>query len=417
MPSLDSVRRLFDVAHPRQVGLVSTAHGANEFYSIVLPPILPLLVSGFEIGYTRAGLLVTTYFVMYTVFQLPAGFVADRVGQRKLIAWGLVVLSLGMLASSAAPTYLALLGAQALAGVGGSTYHPAGMSLISDIQSTDTEGRAMGLHGVAGIGGRLVAPVLVGGLATAYDWRVALAASAVFGVVIAVSFARYVEVPAAAGSADDDDGDGDTDGPTTASLRERARAAAADAVRVPLADWVVLLVLAKVLFTLQSGAVKTFTTSYVFARVGGSSSFANGVFFALIVGSAVSTLWLGALADRFDRARLVTATFLLAGVLLLTTALVPATGAVYYVWFFLVGAAVYANLPVINSLTSQYAETEFSGSLFGVIQTASALGNTVSPVLFGAVATRFGIATAVPAAGVVGVVAGLAFLLAGRRAF
>ena len=150
---------------------------------------------------------------------------------------------------------------------------------------------------------------------------------------------------------------------------------------------------------------------------GGSSSFANGVFFVLIVGSAVSTLWLGALADRFDRTRLVTVTFLLAGVLLLATAVVPASEPLYYVWFFLIGAAIYANLPVINSLTSQYAETEFSGSLFGVIQTASALGNTVSPVLFGAIATRFGIETALPAAGVVGVLAGLAFLVAGRRAF
>lgn len=405
-------RKVFSVSHPRQVALISTAHGVNEFYSIALPPILPLLVTDLNITYTEAGLLVTTYFMMYTVFQLPAGFVADRIGQRQLIAWGMVTLSIGMLATSGAQGLLELLGAQMLAGLGGSTYHPAGMSLISDIQSFESEGRAMGLHGVGGTMGRLFAPVMIGGLAAAFDWRIALAASAIVGIGIAIVFWLLVEVPPAADDTSHEDGVGAAM-PNGGSFIGRVRRVASDGIRIPLAGWVVMLLAGKMLFTLQSGAVKTFTATYVFEKTGGSAAAANSVFFVLLAGSSVSTLLFGALSDWFDRVWLATGAFVVSGLVLAGTVLVPTSVFVYYLWFFLIGAAVYAGLPVLNALISQYADRGFSGSLFGVMMTASAIGNAVSPILFGALATEFGIGIVIPGAALVCFAAGTGFLVFG----
>lgn len=409
----ETIRERFAVTNTRKVSLVSGAHGINELFSLALPPILPLLISTFNLTYTHAGLLVTVYFAMYAILQLPAGTIADRLGQTRLITVGMSVMAAGMALASIAPSYRILLGAVALSGAGGSTYHPAGMSLISDIEDADTEGKAMGIHELAGMGGNMLAPALIGGLATVTNWRLALGVTAGLGLLYAGMFAVFSKPRSSAGRP-----------PTTTSVqpgpseRRGVKQLFSDmwqVTRIPLAWWVVGLFLAKLLFTLQSYGVRTYLTSFVVARTGLSAGIANGMFFLFLAGSAIAMVWFGALADRFNRLHLLTVTFLGAGGLIAATALVPASMVVLFGWFFLLGAAVYASLPVVNTLASEYSEREFSGSLFGIVQTASALGGTISPVLFGALASRIGILRTFPLIAVVCIVAGLGFLVTGRR--
>lgn len=322
-----------------------------------------------------------------------------------------------MALASAAPSYPALIGAVAIAGVGGSTYHPAGMSLISDVEADETAGKAMGVHELAGILGNMAAPVLIGGLAVLTDWRLALGATGAVGLGYAAVFALSWDHQPAPKPATESAGDGGVDeAPSPAAgVVTRLRHGVADLVRVPLAWWVLGLFLTKLLFTIQTYGVRTYLTAFVAARSGLAAGGANGIFFLFLAGSAVATVWFGALADRFSRLHLLAATFLAAAAAIAATAVVPASLAVFAVWFFVLGIAAYAALPVVNTLVSEYAEAEFSGSLFGIVQTASALGGTVSPVLFGEVASRFGIRTAFPAIAVVCLVAGVGFVVAAGR--
>ena len=211
------------IRHPRNVGLISLSHGVNEFYSIVFPPIVPLLVADLGISYARAGLLLTVFFLMYSFFQLPAGLVADRIGKKRLLVLGLVGMAGSLGLASAAPTYEALVVAQALAGVAGSTYHPAGMSLVSDIESGATEGKAMGVFGFGGMAGVAAAPVTVGGVAALVDWRSALLVAAVGGLAVVAAFQVLFTEPESASEV----GGGDataTDGASDPSAGPVARA-------------------------------------------------------------------------------------------------------------------------------------------------------------------------------------------------
>ncbi|MFB6109010.1 MAG: MFS transporter [Haloplanus sp.] len=405
------VGRLLDVAHPRRVLLISGAHGVNEFYSVALPPILPLLVSDLGISYARAGLLVTVYFVMYTVFQLPVGVLADRVSKRSLILVGTVVLAAGMGLAGLADDYPTLVASQVVAGLGGSTYHPSGMSLVSDIEGAETEGKAMGIHGLGGILGTMLAPAVIGGVAALTDWRTALLVSAVVGVGYTLVFLLFFRTPAGfdvdADGGDDADADGGDDDAGASTLRDRLRASVGTLRVVALSGVVAGLAIGKLLFGLQFGAVRTYTTSYIFAHAGESASLANLVFFVLLAGGGVASLWFGSLADRFDRGRLLASTFVVAGVLVLLTVFLPPRTPLLLAWFFLLGVAVYASLPVVNSLVSQHSRRASSGSLFGITQTASALGSATAPLVFGAVATRYSIELAFPAIAAVGFVGGL----------
>ncbi len=422
---LGSLRsRLFSVSNPREVWLITVAHAVNEFYSVALPPILPLLVNDFAISYAEAGALLTVFYVTYSVFQLPAGALADRIGQRWILAVGMVVLSAGILVAAGAQNYETLVFAEVLAGLGGSTYHPAGMSLISDLEGTTTEGKAMGIHGLGGVVGTALAPALVGGLAALFDWRLALTVSAGVGLVYgAVFLAMFRDVPRSDGSPSVEPDGGSGAGTDHSDRADRGTGegtssggwpALGSLVSVPLERWVVVLFLANLAISTELGAVRTFVTSYLVEHAGTTTGLANGVFFAMLVGAGIASLGAGTLADTMDRRTLGVAAMGASALALAGTALVPPVAVVLVAYFFLTGVVMWAALPAINAITSGYSERGFSGSLFGVMLTAGSLGGAAGPLLFGAAAERFGMGAAFPMVAAVSAAGALVFLVLRR---
>lgn len=410
---VQSLRDLTGVTHPRVVGSVTLGHGANEFFSIALPPIIPFLVTDVGISYAEAGLLLTVFFVMYSVFQLPAGMLGDRLGKKRLLVGGLVLMTAGIFLASTAQSYPVLLGAQAIAGIGGSTFHPTGMAMISDVETPSTEGKAMGVFGFGGAIGTMAAPVLIGGLAALGGWRLALIGATILGVVITIAFLfLYQSTPTQSSAPRPDGGRRLTIRNLIQNLKQY--------LDIPISRGIGIVFLATIFLSIEKRAIHTFTTAYIAAEVGGSASIGNLGFFALLVGGSLASLGAGKLADRFNRG-------MIGGLAAISTA--GLVGATVYVprfvgglppavvfglltgWFFLIGVTLYACSPVKNALVSQEAQRGYSGSLFGVIQTASAMGSAIGPAVFGVLATRWGVVAAYPAIATVGVVlAGLFFL-------
>jgi MFS family permease len=411
-PALDS--RILSVSNPRKVWLITVAHGVNEFYSVALPPILPLLVVDFGISYGEAGALLTVFYAVYSIFQLPAGVIADRIGQRWLLAAGMVTLSAGILLAAGAQGYRTLVVAQALAGVGGSTYHPAGMSLISDLETGDTEGKAMGIHGLGGVAGTALAPALVGGLAALFHWRVALTVAAIVGLVYALGFLALFRGGDDTGAASDLETDGGDERREPASGSRERWSNPLDAVSVPLERWVAVLFLANLAIATEIGAVRTFVTSYLVEYAGASAVVANGIFFVMLVGAGLSSLGGGSLADAVDRPTLGFTLMALSAVVLATTSVVPLVPVVLFAWFFVLGVVLWASIPAMNAITSEYSDRSFSGSLFGVMLTAGSLGGAGGPLLFGVATERYGIGAAFPLVACVSVVGAAAFLVVRR---
>lgn len=407
-------KRIMNVSRPRVVGPISVAHGINEFFSIVIPPIIPLLVADLGISYGQAGFLVTIFFIMYSLFQLPAGILADWIGKRRIMLVGLLGMSGGILLASLATSYEMLLVAQAITGISGSTFHPTGMSLISDVETEDTEGKAMGVFGFGGALGTMSAPLVVGGLAAIAGWRVALAGGALLGIAVTLS-----SIPFLASSESTSSQSARTDGGRPSRLRGIVRSVKG-AVNVPLSRGIVLLFLLTLILSLQHRAIQTYTTAYITAESGASVSVGNLAFFALLLGGSVSSLWAGDLADRFNRELLglvaAIATAVLVGATLLVSQLLGELPfevllIVLSVWFAIIGVLMYASYPIKNAMVSEKANEEYSGSLFGIIQTASAMGSATGPALFGVLATRWGVVAAFPAIAGVSVVLAVLFLL------
>ncbi len=399
------LRRVTDVSRPRIVAPITAGHGINEFFAIVIPPIIPLLVTDFGVTYGQAGVLLTVFFVMYSLFQLPAGVVADRIGKNRLMLVGLVGMTGGIGLAGFAPNYELLLVAQAIAGISGSTFHPAGLSIVSDVETAETKGKAMGVFGFGGTVGTMAAPLVVGGLAALAGWRIALVGAAVLGGGMTLVVAYFILTL----SADTesvvraDGGRGSAD--WIRSAREAASALATRDIGV--------LCLITLVMSLQHRAIQTFTTSYVAAETGATVSISNLAFFTLLVGGGVASLGGGELADRTNRYYLgigaALATAGLVGATVFVTNLTVVLSSVVLIavlvgWFAIIGAMMYLSYPVKNALISERARAAHSGSLFGVVQTGSAIGSASGPAVFGVLATEWGLIAAFPAIAGVGLV-------------
>lgn len=398
---------VFSVEHPRQVWLITIAHGVNEFYTVALPPILPLIVADFDITYGQAGALITTFFVMYSVFQLPVGFIADHIGKRRLLAGGMVLLSGGLFIVGMATDFSLLLVGQAIAGIGGSTYHPTGMSLISDLEVATTEGRAMGIHGFGGVTGMALSPVLIGGLASVFDWRLALSVGAAIGVIYAVIFLLLFSTPTAIRPARNGGGSSESE----AGLRARLRSI----VAIPIAGWVIALFAVNFLVSFEIGSIRTFAPTYLFVRLGDSTSIANGIYFVMLTGAGLASIGAGNLADRFNRITAGVLIFGLSALVIGGTVLIPPRPGAMLGWFFVLGIVTYSVSPMKNAITSSYSERGFSGSLFGLMVSASSIGGALGPLVLGASADRFGWGLTFPAIGLISLVGILAFLVLRRE--
>jgi len=406
------------VSNPRQVWLISVAHAVNEFYSVALPPILPLLVNEFAISYGEAGALLTIFFVTYSVFQLPAGILADRFGQRLLLVGGMITLSVGILLAAGAQDYWILVIAEVIAGIGGSTYHPAGMSLISDLETGSTEGKAMGIHGFGGVVGTALAPALIGGIAAFFHWRLALTIAATIGVIYAfVFFALFREVDPepikkGIGHIGKDCSNENTN--TNDEHSGSRRYLLSGLVSVPLERWVAVLFVANLSIAAEIGAIRTFVTSYLVEHAGTSTVIANSIFFVMLVGAGVSSLGAGSLSDTIDRPTFGFITMTISAIVLGSTVLIPLASLSLFVWFFLLGVVLWAAVPTMNAITSEYSEQTFSGSLFGVLVTAGSLGGAAGPLLFGIAAERFGLGAAFPLVAGISIFGAVAFLMVSR---
>jgi MFS family permease len=147
-------------------------------YEGVLPPLIPLLVGEFSTDYFHLGIVVTVFSYAFGLGSLPAGYLSDRVGPRRLITlylFGAGFLSVCILPVGSLWTYGILMG---LIGLFCSTFHPASNTLIS--HGIREKGRAFGINGIAGSLGIAIVPALSAWTGSAIVWK---APHVIFGLL------------------------------------------------------------------------------------------------------------------------------------------------------------------------------------------------------------------------------------------
>ena len=162
------------------------AHFCHHLVTALPAPLLPYIRDAFVLDYTRAGFIISAFGVIYGVCQLPAGWLADRLGPRILLTLGVVGVGVAGLLVGVSPNYSILIAGLVLMGMLGGGYHPASTTMISAVIEPKTRGQALGFHLVGGSFSYFLAPLVAAGIAVIWGWRGPFIAMAIPSICIGV---------------------------------------------------------------------------------------------------------------------------------------------------------------------------------------------------------------------------------------
>jgi len=361
------------------IGLVGLAHGTSHFYHLMLPPLFPWLMKDFDLSYTEAGLLMTTFFVISGIGQALAGFVVDKVGSRPVLFFGIGLLALSGVILGVSNSYAMLLATAAVAGLGNSIFHPADFTLLNRRVAQPRLGHAFSVHGLSGNLGWAAAPVFMAGIATFAGWQAAgFAAAAVGAVVLAILFLRRSMLANAAA---------ELVVPSHAQV-VTVKGAAPNQFAF-LRSVPVWLCFAFFFFvTAAFGILQNYSPAILGNVYGMSLVVATGSLTAYLLGSAAGTITGGFLASRNERnERLIAIALGFSALMALLLASGQIGAALVIPTMVLLGFGVGTSGPnrdllVRRAATSQFGKTSF-GRIYGFVYSGLDVGLAMSPLVFG----------------------------------
>lgn len=161
------------------------AHAANDGFSALFPPLLPLIREHFNLSYAKLGGVMTSYSFFGSMLQIPAGYLAYLIPSSTLMVTGLLWVSSGLLLATLAKTYWMLAISFSFAGMGSATYHPLSFSLLSKFYDRKILGKITGLHMGASSAAHMVTPLLVILLAKRFGWYWPIRVWCFYGIIAA----------------------------------------------------------------------------------------------------------------------------------------------------------------------------------------------------------------------------------------
>ncbi|PKL69816.1 MAG: MFS transporter [Methanomicrobiales archaeon HGW-Methanomicrobiales-1] len=137
----------------------------TDIYMPVLPAILPLLILNNGYSYFTAGLLITAYNVTSSFTQPVFGWLSDTKGLTINISVSLLISAVFVGLMGIAHNYYLIMLFAILAALGHACFHPAALSMVSRLCSSENRGRLTSYFVVGGNFGYAIGPVLAGALA------------------------------------------------------------------------------------------------------------------------------------------------------------------------------------------------------------------------------------------------------------
>ena len=170
--SLAQQRASAEGVSARIVALLSLAAFINYVDRGNLATAGPLIRDQLGLSHTQLGILLAAFFWSYAPAQLPAGWLAERLEPRRVLAAGLAIWGAATALTGLFSGFLTLLVLRLVLGLGESVMYPASFKILATEAAEEQRGRANGFLA----SGQLLGPAvgtLLGGLLMAWlGWRV-----------------------------------------------------------------------------------------------------------------------------------------------------------------------------------------------------------------------------------------------------
>ncbi|HHY66610.1 MAG TPA: MFS transporter [Alicyclobacillus sp.] len=141
-----------------------------------------------EFGWNESqfGLLSSAFFLGYLLLGIPAGWLSDKWGGVKLLAFGVVMWSIFTGLTPLAWSFLSMLVVRFLLGVGEAVNFPSHTSVVSRWSPTHSRGRWQGLNMSGMAIGVMIATPITSWLTESIHWHASFYFFAIIGIVWAI---------------------------------------------------------------------------------------------------------------------------------------------------------------------------------------------------------------------------------------
>ncbi len=155
---------------PREVWvLASIAFFVALGFGIVIPAI-PIFASSFEVSALAASSVVSAFALMRFISSPFAGWLTDRLGERLVLASGLMIVAVSSALAGLSQSFVQLLVLRGIGGIGSSMFTVSAMALLLRVVDAPRRGRASAVFQAGFLFGGVAGPA-AGGIVLAWSVR------------------------------------------------------------------------------------------------------------------------------------------------------------------------------------------------------------------------------------------------------
>jgi MFS family permease len=350
-------------------------HIWSDLSFALMVPLLPFIKEDMDLSFTEVGLIRSVFNGASGVLQIPAGFLAESVGEFWMLIFGNLWVSAGLVAMAASPIFVVLLVASGIGGLGGGTQHPLASSMVS--RAYDDRGRstAVGTVNFAGDLGKMVAPVMAGLFAVTLGWRTTMLIVGIAGIVFmfaSMLTRRAVDIgrPVAQTSETlDDQSDSDR--------------------QAQIAGFITLSGVG-VLDAAARTAALVFLPFVMDAKGMGTAQI-SVMLFLLFAGGAAGKFVCGWLGDRFSTVSIIWVTKGLTALMLVLSLVTPPLAMAPLM--ILTGIGLNGTSSVLYATVSDFVPATRRARFYGFYYTTNEIGTVIAPLAYGLIADIFSLNT------------------------
>lgn len=359
--------------------LVALGHTFTHWCPATFYLLLPFVVKELGLSYSQAGFLVTIRAAANLIVNVPAGMLVDIIGRKGLLmALALVATGVPYFLVGVSHNFFWVALFLAFVGVGNYLWHPAAISTLSE-KYPDKRGFAIAIHAIGPNIGESIAPLLVGVLLLYLSWRNVLFLNLIPGIVIAFILWKFLF--------------GKLDSRTQSKKGLSTREYMAGMKKLAQNPSILALVFVAGMRSMTQQGLHTFLPIYLTHDLGLSSAMAGLYLSVTQTAGMIGTPIAGSISDQNGRKRVLTAGLFSTSIVLVILAYFQVT------WLFITGLAclgffLYAVRPVIWAWVLDLGPKELGGSMVSFFSGSQSLLSSLSPVICGFIADRWGILAA-----------------------
>ena len=364
----------------RELWLISIGHGLTHWYPATFYLLLPIIGKELGLSYSQIGLIMTCQYVAGAIANVPGGVITDTVGRKGLLmALSLFWVGFPYLLMGFSHGYLMLLGCVALVGFGNSLWHPTAIPTLAR-RYPERKGLVLSIHGMGGNVGDALAPLAIGALLTWFTWRQVVIMNVMPGLVMSLVLVMLLGTL--------------TLGPKGGKKEEAQAQSFADYFRGVPALFrnrsLLLLTTSSAFRSMTQNALLTFLPVYLAYEMGYSPFWVGAGMFALQAAGFAASPVAGHLSDTMGRRSIMMTSMGMTAVVLLFMAFAGKSHA-FIVFIAILGFFLYAIRPVMQAWILETTPRNMGGTSIGILFGAQSLGASVSPLIAGMIADRWGL--------------------------